>query len=184
MQELNKFKVPKQFRGRPGWYIQLWYIVHASIFKMSPQVLYNWRRFLLRIFGARIGKNVKIRPSVKNIFPWKLNVGDNSWIGDDVDLYSLGEIFIGKNVVISQKSYLCTGSHDLLSEDFRIFANAIIIEDQCWIGADVYIAPGVSIGKGTVVGARSSVFNSLPPNMICKGSPAKAIKCRLEDPII
>ena len=130
------------------------------------------------MFGAKIGKKVLIRPSVKITYPWKVSIGDYSWIGDDVVLYSLGEIEIGSNTVISQKSYLCTGSHDYTKETFDIFAKKITVGNGCWLATDVFVAPGITIGDGVVVGARSSVFKELKPNWIYKGSPAKAHKAR------
>lgn len=178
MQDLSKFSLPKGFRGRSGFLVQLWWLVQFFLFKPSPQFMYGWRRFLLRMFGASLGKNVIIRPSVTVQFPWKIRIGHNSWVGDDVVLYSLGEINIGNNVCISQKSYLCTGSHDYTCEDFAIFSKKIVIEDYCWIATDVYIAPGVTVGKGAVIGARSSVFKDVPSNKICMGSPLKIVKDR------
>ena len=180
VQNLARFKLPTNFRGRPGWYVQLWWLVEIMFFSTSPQFMYSWRRVLLRLFGAKIGKNVIIRPSVHTQFPWKLTIGDHSWIGDNVVLYSLDEIRIGANVVISQKSYLCTGSHDYNTINFSINNSPIIIEDECWLATDVYVAPGVKIGKGTVVGARSSVFKSLPSNKVCVGAPANPIKDRYD----
>lgn len=179
IQRLNNFKLPQYFRGRPGWFVQLWWIVQAIFFKTSPQFLYGWRRFLLLLFGAKIGKKVIIRPSVTITYPWKVKIGDYSWIGDNVELYSLGEIEIGNNVVISQKSYLCAASHDYTKDNFPIFSQKITIEDECWLATDVYVAPGVTVGKGTVVGARSSVFKNLPSGKVCVGSPAKVIKDRI-----
>lgn len=179
VQNLNKFKLPKNFRGRNAFVVQSWWLVQSLIFRTSPQFLYGYRRFLLRMFGAKIGKNVIIRPSVKIAYPWKISIGDYSWIGDDVNLYSLGEIEIGNNVVISQKSYLCTGSHDYLRSDFPIYAKKIVIMDECWIATDVFIAPGVTIESGSVVGARSSVYKNLPSNKICIGSPAEIIRDRI-----
>ena len=181
VQELNRFVMPADFRGKPGWFIQLWWIVQALFFKTSPQFLYGWRRFLLRSFGAKVGKGVILRPSVHTQFPWKVSIGDYSWIGDNAVLYSLGNITIGKNVVISQKSYLCAASHHYTKADFPIYSNPVLIEDECWLATDVYVGPGVTIGKGTVVGARSSVFTSLPPGMVCVGSPAKAVRRRVMD---
>ncbi len=140
--------------------------------------MYAWRRGLLKLFGAKIGKGVIIRPSVHTQFPWKVTIGDYSWIGDEVVLYSLGEIEIGSNVVISQRSYLCTGSHDYQSESFPIFAQKITIEDECWLATDVYVAPNVTIRRGTVVGARSSVFHDLAPGIIAVGTPAQQLRER------
>jgi putative colanic acid biosynthesis acetyltransferase WcaF len=180
MQDLSKFKLPADFRGRPAWKVQAWWIVQAIFINLSPQFMYGWRRLVLRSFGATIGKCVLIRPRVHVQYPWKLSVGDYSWIGDDVILYSLGNIKIGNNTVISQKTYLCTGTHDYQSHNFPISAKPIIIEDECWLAADVYVGPGVTIGKGTVVGARSSVFTSLPAGKICFGTPAKIVRNRTD----
>ncbi|AOW17490.1 colanic acid biosynthesis acetyltransferase WcaF [Polaribacter vadi] len=181
MQELSIFKLPRNFRGRNAFVVQLWWIVQSIFFKNSPQFLYGFRRFLLRLFGAKIGKKVIIRPSVKITYPWKVSIGDYSWIGDDVVLYSLGEIEIGKNVVISQKCYICTGSHDYLQSDFPIFAKKNIIKDECWLATDVFVAPGVIIGKGSVIGSRSSVYKDIAPNKVCVGNPAKIIRERKID---
>lgn len=178
VQELNKFKLPKNFRGRNAFVVQIWWIVQAIFFKNSPQFMYGFRRFLLRLFGAKIGKKVIIRPTVATSYPWKVSIGDYSWIGDDVVLYSLGDIEIGKNVVISQKSYICAASHDYLQSEFPIFASVVRIQDECWLATDVFVAPGVTIHKGTVIGSRSSVYKDLPSNKVCMGSPAEIIKDR------
>jgi putative colanic acid biosynthesis acetyltransferase WcaF len=178
-QKISLYKTPQDFRGKSKLIVQLWWFVQFLLFNLSPQVLYGWRRFLLRLFGAKIGKDVLIRPSVKTTYPWKLSVGDYCWIGDDVVLYTLGEIIIGDNVVVSQKSYLCTGLHNYKKVEFPIDSEAIKINDECWLGTDVYVGPGVSIGKGTVVGARSSVFKDLPSGKVCIGSPAKEVKDRI-----
>ena len=178
MQDLSKFELPKNFRGKSAIYVQLWWLVHSLLFKTSPQFLYGWRRFLLRSFGAQIGTKVIIRPSVQVTYPWKVKIGDYSWIGDDVVLYSLGEIEVGANTVISQRSYICTGSHDYNKKNFPIFAKKITIEDSCWLATDVFVAPGLKIEEATVVGARSSVFNQLKAYSIYSGSPAKFIRKR------
>jgi len=180
-QDLTRFKLPPNFRGKNAFIVQLWWLVQGTLFKMSPQFMYGWRRFLLRFFGASIGKDVIVRPTVKITYPWKVSIGDYSWIGDEVTLYSLGEIEIGKNVVISQKSYICTGSHNYQQINFPIFAKKITIENQCWIATDVFVAPGITIGKGTVIAARSSVYKNMPEGKICVGSPAKVVRNRLDD---
>lgn len=177
-QDLSLFKVPASFRGRSKLLIQLWWITQETIFAWSPQVLYRWRVLLLRLFGARIGKDVKIRASVRVTYPWLISVGDYSWIGDECILYSLGKITIGSNVAIAHQVYINTGGHDYQKKTFDIFSKPVIIEDECWITNDVYIAPGVTIGRGTIVSARSSVLKSLPSGKICVGTPAKPIKDR------
>jgi putative colanic acid biosynthesis acetyltransferase WcaF len=177
-QNLREFKLPENFRGRQGWYVQLWWIVQALLFKTSPQFMYGWRRFLLRLFGAKIGERVIIRPSAHIQFPWRVSIGNYAWVGDNVTLYSLGTIRIGENAVISQGSYLCAGSHDYRDQSFPIYAMPVTVEAECWLATDVFVGPGVTIGKGTVVGARSSVFKSLPRGKVCAGSPAKVLKDR------
>ena len=179
-QDLKKFKVPEGFRGRSKIIVQLWWIVEKTFFAMSPQVFYGWRRFLLRLFGAKIGEKVLIRSTAKFTYPWKVKIGDYSWIGEETILYSLDTITIGKNVAVAHGVYFNTGLHDYSKEEFTISSKKILVEDECWITNDVYIAPGVSIGKGTVVGARSSVYKNLPEGWICYGNPAKPIKKRLE----
>ncbi len=179
MQDLSKFNLPPNFRGRSAIYVQLWWLVQAALFKTSPQILYGWRRFLLRLFGAQIGNGVLIRPSVTVTYPWNITIGDNCWIGDDVTLYSYANINIGGNSVISQKSYLCTGSHDYTDQAFSIWAKDINIGAGCWLATDVYVAPDITIGDGAVIGARSSVFKDLPAAMVCVGSPAIVVKPRI-----
>ena len=177
-QDLQNFKVPKGFRGRSIVSVQLWRIVQTTLFRLSPSVCNGWRRLLLQLFGAKIGKKVLIRPSVRILYPWFLKVGNYSWIGENTTLYNMATISIGENTVISQNSYLCAGSHDHKSESFDIFAKPIDIGNEVWIAADVFIAPNIKINDSTVVGYRSTVTNDLPSNMICIGNPAKPIKPR------
>jgi len=178
-QRFDGARPPKDFRGRPAFIVQLWWIVQGTLFAMSPQFMYGWRRVLLRLFGARVGKGVMVRPSVRVTYPWKVRIGDRCRIGDNAELYSLGDIDIGTDVVISQRSYLCAATHNYKKISFDIIESPISIEDQVWIAADVFVGPGVKIGRGALIGARSSVFTEMPGGMICLGSPAKAIKPRI-----
>ena len=107
-----------------------------------------------------------------------MTIGDYSWIGDDVHLYTLGEIVIGANAVVSQSSYLCTGSHDPSRVDFAIYTKPVVICDQVWVCADVFIMPGVTIGTGAMIGARSLVTLDVPPTMVAIGSPARVVRTR------
>lgn len=178
-QDLSLHKVPPTFRGRNKALVQLWWIVQSSLFAWSPQFLYGWRIFLLRLFGASIGNQVKIRPSAKFTYPWKITIGDNSWVGDNCVFYSLGEIHVGTNVAIAHGVYFCTGLHDIHKITFDIGQKNIYIDDESWIANDVFIAPGVHVGKGCVIGARSTVLSDMPEGMICYGYPAKPIKKRV-----
>ena len=178
IQNLSSFKLPPGFRGRSAVTVQLWWLVQSTFFACSPQFMFAWRRWLLRLFGAQIGNGVLIRPSVKVTYPWKVVIGDYAWIGDDVVLYSLGDIAIGDNAVVSQRSYICAASHDYTKSDFPIFAKKVTIGSESWLATDVFVAPGVFIGKGAVIGARSSVYANMPERMICIGNPCKPIKSR------
>ena len=178
VQTLHQFNLPEGFRGRSSFIVQLWWIFQSTIFACSPQFMYKWRVFLLRSFGARVGDNVLIRPSARITFPWKVRIGNDSWIGDDVVIYSLGDIDIGNDVVISQRSYICSATHDHSTPSFDMLRKAIKIEDQSWLATDVFVGPGVSIGEGAVIGARSSVFKDVPAYTVSIGSPCIVISDR------
>jgi len=180
-QNLSSFTLPQNFRGRSALVVQLWWIVQASLFKWSPQFAYGFRRTLLRIFGAQIGAGVIIRPNATVTYPWKVTIGDYAWVGDDVVLYSLGEIVIGAHSVVSQRCYLCTGDHSYTEIDFPIRGRKITIGDEVWVAADVFIAPAVTIGDGAVIGARSTVLSDMPAGMLCAGYPAKPLRPRLKE---
>ena len=177
-QRLNLFRLPAGFRGRNAVYVQLWWMVHSTLFRYSPQFAYGFRRWLLRLFGAEIGQKVLVRASARVTYPWKVRIGDYSWIGDDVVLYSLGRIDIGSHAVVSQRSYLCAGDHDAAMPDFPIRGLPVIIEDGAWIATDVFVGPGVTVHKDAVVGARSSVFKDIPGGMICHGTPCRPVRPR------
>lgn len=176
--DLSRFKVPPGFRGRPAWVVQLWWMVQSLLIHTSPQFMYGWRRFLWQLFGAKIGHGVLIRPSARVTYPWKVSIGDCSWIGDRVELYSLGPIDIGSNSVVSQDSYLCAATHDYTKPDFPLVMKPIRIEDQVWIASGCFVAPGITVGRGAVLGARSVALRDIPSAEIWAGYPAKSIKSR------
>ena len=173
--DLRRYDQSHFDRGRPGWVILLWWLVQAIVFPLTPHSFHAPRIAVLRWFGATIGRDVMIRPTARFTYPWKITIGDYSWIGDDVVLYSLDEIYIGQHCVISQKSYLCTGSHDLYDPAFGLTTASIHIDNGVWIAADCFIAPGVKIGANAVIGARSSVFNDIPSGQICWGTPCRPL---------
>lgn len=160
-------------RGRSGWMILLWWFVQAIVFPLTPHSFHAGRILVLRLFGARIGRGVIIRPTARFTYPWKVTIGDNSWIGDDVVLYSLDQIVIGRHCVISQKSYLCTGSHDIHDPAFGLKTAPITIGNGAWVATDCFVAPGVQIGANAVIGARSTVLRSMPAQQVCWGSPCQ-----------
>lgn len=178
-QDLSSFRNPPGARGRSAIFVQLWWIVQALLVNTSPQIMYGWRLWWLRLFGAKIGKNVLIRPSVRVTYPWKVTIGDNVWIGDNAELYTLDEIRIGNDCVVSQRSYLCTGSHDARATSFDLITKPIILEDQSWVASECFVMPGVTIGRGAVVAARSLVTRSVNPGTVVAGSPAKFVGRRV-----
>ncbi|MGO4306586.1 putative colanic acid biosynthesis acetyltransferase [Cupriavidus sp. RAF12] len=181
IQDLSSFRMPPGFRGRSAIAVQCWWCVQSLFFRTSPQFANGFRRWLLRCFGARVGRGVVIRPSVKVTYPWKVTIGDHAWIGDGAELYSLAEIVIGNNAVVSQYCYLCAGDHDYQRSDFLIRGRPIRVADEAWVASHTFIAPGVTIGEGAVIGACSAVFRDMPAGMVCMGSPCRPLKPRLHD---
>ena len=160
----------------------LWAFTQATLFRPSPHNAYRWRAWLLRRFGATLGRNFRVRPSVRVTIPWNLNIGDDVSVGDDARLYALGTIRIGSRTFLSQMAHLCAGTHDLTRPDYPLLRPPVTIGDDCWVAADAFIGPGVTVGDRTVVGARASVFGDLPPDVIAGGNPAKPLKPRLFNP--
>jgi putative colanic acid biosynthesis acetyltransferase WcaF len=177
-QDLSRFQLPEASRGRPAWFVQLWWLFDAIFVRSTPQVLYSWRRFALRLFGARVGSKVLIRPGVRVTFPWNVVIGDHCWIGDNATLYSVAKIAIGEHSVVSQDAYLCAGTHDHGDVSFPLIASPITIEPECWIAARAFVGPGVRIGHGAVVGCCSVVLSNVPPATIVAGIPAHTVGLR------
>ncbi len=172
-QNLAAFRLPPGFRGRPAWFCQLWWLVEELLVRPSPQAAFAWRAWWWRRFGARLGRRVRIRPGVRLTYPWRFEAGDHVWIGDSVHLFNLAPIHVGSHSVISQGSHLCTGDHDPADASFAIRCHPIQVGSQAWIAADCFIGPGVRIGDGCVIGARSVVFRDMPDGMVCHGQPCK-----------
>ncbi len=156
----------------------IWGFAYFFLFRYSPKPIHAWRSLILRLFGAKIGKGVHVYPKVTIWAPWNLEVADETGIANGVNLYSQGKIIIGKRVVISQGSHICTGSHDYTQRGFPLFTKDISIGDNVWIAAESFIHPGVVIGEGCVIGARSVVLKDMPEWMICSGHPCKPLKKR------
>lgn len=171
--DLSKYDQSDFNRGRPKWFIFLWWIIEGFIFPLTPHNFNSIRCTLLRFFGAKIGKGVVIRSSVRVLYPWKLEIGDYTWIGDNVFLYSLDQIKIGCHTIISQKSYLCTGSHDINHPNFNLITAPIEVGNGVWVATDCFVAPGVKIGANTIIGARSSLFQNIPSEQVAWGTPCQ-----------
>jgi putative colanic acid biosynthesis acetyltransferase WcaF len=157
----------------------VWGIVYVLLFKPSPRPLHGWRSFLLRCFGAEIGAGVHVYPGVTIWAPWNLKIDDQAGVASGAILYSQGQISIGKKAVISQGAHLCAGTHDFTLAGFPLVTRPIVIGDHVWIAAEAFVHPGVTIGEGTVVGARSVVTRDLPSWKVCSGFPAQVLKDRV-----
>lgn len=155
-----------------------WMLIGRPMFRFSFHNWYAYRAWLLRRFGARVGRGTAIRPSVSIEIPWMLQVGDQAVIGDHAILYCLGPVQIGSRTIISQYAHLCAGTHDYSDRTFRLIRSPITIGSDVWIGADAFVGPKVSIGRLSVIGARSSVYKDMPEKTICAGNPAKPIRER------
>ncbi len=156
----------------------LWNVVWGTLYRPSPRGLHSWRRLLLRLFGARLGAGVHPYPSARIWAPWNLEMGDHACLGENVDCYCVDKIRIGAYSTVSQYSFLCTASHDYVRRSMPLVTAPIAIGEHVWVTADVFVAPGVSIGDGVVVAARSSVFDDIPAWVVVKGNPARVAKKR------
>ena len=157
----------------------LWTIVWAIFARPIPRSLRNrWKLFLLRLFGAKVHSKSVVYSSVRIYMPWKLEMAEYSCLSPEVDCYNVDKIKIGAHATVSQKTYLCTASHDITLSHNPLVTAPIIIEDQAWIGASAFIGMGVTIGQGAVVGATASVYKNIDPWTVVGGNPAKFIKKR------
>ena len=160
-------------------YRLVWCLVAALLFHPSPRPFHRWRAFLLRMFGAKVGKNVHVYPGTKIWDPRNLVLLDECGIAKGAILYSQGKIFIGHRAVISQGAHLVTGTHDYTKIGFPLITMSIHIGDYAWVATEAFVHPGITIGDGCVIGARSVVTKNMPPWQVCAGHPCKPIKDRI-----
>lgn len=156
----------------------LWGCAYVLLFRLSPRPFHGWRNLLLRCFGAQLHSTARVYPKATIWHPGRLTMGAHACIADNVDVYNVGGVTIGAHAVVSQYTYLCGATHDHEHVEFPLIPKPIVIGDRTWVAADCFVAAGVTIGEGSVVGARSDVFKDLPEWSICVGSPARAIKPR------
>jgi len=155
----------------------MWTIAQP-LFRFSPRPCFGWRRFLLRCFGAKIGRSVHVYPSATIYFPWHLEAGDESAIGEHVFIYNLGRVTLGSRVTISHRAHLCAGTHDHTKPDFPLLRPPIVIGSDAWICADAFVGPGVTVGEGAIVGARAVAMKDVEPRSIVVGNPARESRKR------
>ena len=156
----------------------IWYIIKMIFFISAFPYPSSFKRFILRSFGAKVGKGLIIKPRVNIHFPWKLTVGDDVWIGEEAFLLNFEPLVIGNNVCISQRAFLCGGNHNYKMPSMPYRNGSITLEDGCWIGANCFVGPNLIIGVDTVVSAGSVVTKSLNSNGIYRGNPVEFIKNR------
>ena len=156
----------------------LWMLASALFFRHSLSVFNSLKCLILRLFGAKIGSRVLIKPSVHIKFPWKLEIGDDVWIGEKVWIDNIENVQIGNDVCISQGAYLLTGNHNYKLDTFDLIAKPIIIEDSCWIGAKSIVCPGITCFKNSVLSVQSVATKNLEPNSVYQGNPARRVRLR------
>ena len=158
----------------------LWAMVQSTVFRLSPRPWHRFRAHLLRLFGADIPEpgKVVVFPTVSVVFPWKLSLSPRSMIGPHVRVYNLAEISLRRGANISQNCHLCAGTHDYTRWSMPLIAKPIVVGENSWLGADIFVGPGVTIGELCVVGARSVVVKDLPARTVCAGNPCRVLKER------
>ena len=165
-------------RGVSKWKEILWYFVKMFFFLSAFPFPSSLKSALLRLFGAKVGQRVVIKPRVNFHMPWKLVVGDDVWIGEEVFILNFEVMTIGNNVCVSQRAFLCGGNHDYLDPTMPYRNGPITLEDGCWVGASTFIGPNVTVGTDVIVTAGSVATKSLACNGIYRGNPAEFIKAR------
>lgn len=176
--DLSRFSSAGFDRGAGKFREAAWLLVSLFLFRLCPASLSPLKCVVLRMFGARVGSNVIIKPQVKITFPWKLTVGDHVWLGEECWLLNLDHIVIGNNVCISQRAFLCTGNHNYKTSSFDLIVSPITLEDGAWIGAAAWVGPGVKVGSHAVLTAGSVATKELEPMAIYQGNPAVFVKPR------
>lgn len=156
--------------GRIAWALA------TPLFSLAPRPFWAWRRVLLRLFGAKVGKQAHVYPSVRIEIPWNLTLGDFCAVGDRAILYALGPISIGARTTISQGAHLCAGTHDWRDAARPLLKPPVSIGNDAWVCADAFIGPGVTVGDGAIVGARGVVTRDVPANSTVAGNPARIIE--------
>lgn len=164
--------------GRPFAVRALWLVVEA-LFLLNPVVTsYRFKAWLLRLFGATIGDGLLIKPGVHVKYPWRLQIGDHCWLGERAWIDNMEDVTLGSNVAISQGAYLCTGNHDWSDPVLPLAPQPIVVEDGAWVGAFAKVAPGRTIGAGSVLALGAVALEGTEPWGIYAGNPAERVGTR------
>jgi putative colanic acid biosynthesis acetyltransferase WcaF len=180
--DLSQFQNRSYKPGR-NWFIRgLWYVISMLVFESGWVPLMAPKRWILRLFGARIGRGLVIKPRVWIKYPWRLAVGDHCWIGQGAWIDNLADVRLGSHVCVSQQVYLCTGSHDHRRQTFDLVTRPIEIHDGVWLAARSLVLGGVTIATNSLVAAGSVVTKNVPAAAIVAGQPARPIGTRRRCP--
>jgi len=180
-QELSTFDNSDFDTGAGPIKRMIWYFVNSWIFNSYLFPFYALKRSLLRIFGAKIGVGVVIKPKVNIKYPWKLSIGQYTWIGEEVWLDNLDELNIGRNVCVSQGALILSGNHNYKKKSFDLITKKIKIEDSAWIGARSLVSQGVTVGQNAILMVASVASADLEEGGIYRGNPAELVKRRVQD---
>ena len=176
--DLSKYDNTDYYTGAGKIKMIIWYFVNFTIFSSWLFPSSRLKRGVLRVFGARIGKGVVIKPRVNIKYPWNLTIGEYSWVGEGCWIDNLAHVSIGSNVCISQDAYLLTGNHDYKDQHFGLITKEITIEDAAWVGAKSIVCPGSIMRKGSILTVGSVLSGETSVNGIYQGNPAKLIRER------
>lgn len=159
----------------------VWQAAWFALARWTPPQLHGWRRLILRMFGARVGAQARIYASVRIWSPRNLEIGTGALVGPRVWLYNQGRIEIGAHAVISQDASICASTHDVDSPDFALQKRPVSIGNGCWVGAEAFVGPGVTMATASVLGARAALFEDAAARTIYRGNPASALRSRRVD---
>jgi putative colanic acid biosynthesis acetyltransferase WcaF len=178
MIDLSAYTVGAYHPGRGIVIRGLWFFFGLPLVRATWNPWSAVRAALLRVFGAKIGRGVVLRPGMRVKNPWLLQVGDYCWIGEDAWIDNLAPVILGNHVVISQGAYLCTGTHDCSSPGFDLRTRSIHLHDGAWVAAKAVLLPGVVLGECAVASAGSVVTRHIPAYEIHAGNPAGFLRRR------
>ncbi len=156
----------------------MWSVTWALLASWTPPPLHGWRRFLLRLFGAKIGKGVRVYGSVRIWYPPNLEMGQHAVMGWNAICYNQGNIKIEDFATVSQYAHLVAGTHDIDDPNFQLIVKPVTVCRQAWVASGAFVGPGVTVGEGAVLGARSVAFRDLDPWTVYVGNPAKSVRRR------
>lgn len=160
----------------------VWGATWLVLCRFTPPVFHPWRRLVLRVFGARMGRGARVHASASIWLPANLTLGDHALIGPGARLYNQGHITIGARSVVSQRAHLCASSHDIADPHFQLVLRPITLGDQCWVAAEAFVGPGVTMNDRAVLGARGVLLSDAEADGVYSGNPAVRIKRRVLRP--